>query len=77
MNEIPSTFCSLRRNKGVSSSVSVAYSTVATTVSIISGWLASSCSEVVIVGGSTFGDVSSCRHTLGFKRLTHISCSIG
>ena len=49
MNRIPSTFCSFRRNSGVSSSVSVAFSTVATTVSNISVWLASSCDEVVIV----------------------------
>ena len=77
MNGIPSTFCSLRRNKGVSSSVLVAFSTVATMVSIISVWLASTCNEVVIVGGSTLGVASSCKHTLGPTRLTHISCSIG
>ena len=75
LNGIPSTFCSFRRNRGVSSSVSVAFSTVATTVSIISAWLVSSCDEVVIVGGSIMGVVSSCKHTLGSTRLTHISCS--
>ena len=73
MNGIPSTFWSFRRNSGMSSSVSVAFFLVATTVSIFLLWLASSCDEVVIVGGSTLGVVSSCKHTLGSTRLTHIS----
>ena len=74
-NGIPITFWSFRRNSGVSSSVLVAFSTVATTVSIISLWLASSCDEVVIFKGSTSGVASSCKHTLGSTRLTHISFS--
>ena len=65
MNGTPSTFWSFRRNSGVSSSVSVAFSTVATKVSIISLWLASSCDKVVIVGGSTLGVVSSCKQRWG------------
>ena len=75
MNGTPSTRWSFRRNSGVSSSVLVAFSTVATTLSIISLWLASSCDEVVIVGDSTLDVVSSCKHTLGSTRLTHISFS--
>ena len=59
----------------MSSSVSVAFSTAATLLSIISLWLASSCDKVVIVGGSTFGAISSCKHTLRSTRLTHISLS--
>ena len=60
----------------MSSSVSVAFYTVATTSSIISLWLASSCDEIVI-GGSTLCVVSSCQHTLASTRLTHISFSCG
>ena len=61
----------------MSSSVSVALSTVATISSIISLWLACSCDEIVIVGGSTLCVISSCKHTLGSTRLTHISFSCG
>ena len=75
MNGTPTTFWSFQRKSGVSSSVLVTLSTVTTTVSIISLWLTSSCDEVVIVGGSTLGVVSSCKHTLGSTRLTHISFS--
>ena len=75
MNGTPKTLWSFRRNSGVSSSVSVAFSAVATTVFIILLWLTSSCDEVVIVGGSTLGVVSSCKHTMGSTRLTHISFS--
>ena len=75
MNGTLSTRWSFRRNSGVSSSISVAFSTVDNTLSIISLWLASSCDEVVIVGGSTLGVVSSCKHTLWSTRLTHICFS--
>ena len=75
MNRTPSTRWIFRRNSGVSSSVSVAFSTAATTLSIISLWLSSSCDEVVIVGGSTFAADSSCKHTLRSTRLTRISFS--
>ena len=75
MNGTPSIRWSFRRNSGVSSSVSVAFSTVATTLSIISLWLASSCDEVVIVEGSTLGVASSCKYTLWSTRLIHISFS--
>ena len=75
MKRTPSTRWSFRRNSGVSSSVSVAFSTVAITPSIISLWLASCCDKIVIVGHSTLGVVSFCRHTLGSTRLIHISFS--
>ena len=65
------------RKSGVSSSVSMTFSTVATNSSIILMLLASSCDEIVIVGGSTLCIISSCKHTLGFTRLTHISFSCG
>ena len=75
MNLTPITRCIFRRNNAVffsASAVFEAFSTVATSPSMIIQGLASKCVVVLIVGGSTLCVISSCKLTLGSTRLTKI-----
>ena len=73
MNFTPKTFCNLSLKSDVSSFISVwvSCSSVATSPSVISSWLASSCVWwVVIVGGSMLGSSFSWVHCVWSARLT-------